>query len=187
LAEEYLHRPDPFDDTALSSGPAGRLLHSGCQTEGQEKLAETPIGDGKTPALQGIAPDFGPSARNSYVRAETRAGARRGRWRSSLPRRIRSVRWFASPRSRAGVFHHQVDVDVADALALLGDDRDFQTVGIGDVRGLTEIRRDDMNGLTYSAANRSRLVRRSSCCCDHVQTAHSPIATEMSHCMGSSL
>jgi hypothetical protein len=41
------------------------------------------------------------------------------------------------------VFHHQVDVDVADALALLGDDRDFQTVGIGDVRGLTEIRRDD--------------------------------------------
>src|SRR5215470_210217 len=45
----------------------------------------------------------------------------------------------------------------------------------------------DMNGLTYSAASRSRLVRRS-CCCDsaHVQTAHSPIATEMSHCMGSS-
>src|SRR5215813_5867438 len=45
----------------------------------------------------------------------------------------------------------------------------------------------DMNGLTYSAASRSRLVWRS-CSCDsaHVQTAHSPIATEMSHCMGSS-
>src|SRR5262249_19018114 len=45
----------------------------------------------------------------------------------------------------------------------------------------------DMNGLTYSAANRSRLERRScSCAFDHVQTAHSPIATGMSRCMGDS-
>src|SRR6516165_6760618 len=45
----------------------------------------------------------------------------------------------------------------------------------------------DTNGLTYSAANRSRLDWRScSCDSDHVQTAHSPIATEISHCMGSS-
>src|SRR5262247_4948538 len=45
----------------------------------------------------------------------------------------------------------------------------------------------DMNGLTYSAANLVRSVKRScSCCCDHVQIAHSPIATGMSHCMGDS-
>src|SRR4030095_11381421 len=44
-----------------------------------------------------------------------------------------------------------------------------------------------MNGLTYSAANLARLVRRPcSRSRDHVQTAHSPIATGMSHCMGDS-
>src|SRR6266566_4571647 len=42
----------------------------------------------------------------------------------------------------------------------------------------------DMNGLTYSAANLARLVRRScSRSCDHVQSAHSPIVTGMSHCI----
>src|SRR5690242_14096442 len=46
----------------------------------------------------------------------------------------------------------------------------------------------DMKGLTYNAASRSRLVWRScSCVSDHLQTAHSPIATEMSHCKGDSL
>src|SRR4029450_12444483 len=46
----------------------------------------------------------------------------------------------------------------------------------------------DMKGLTYNAASWSRLLWRScSCVSDHVQTAHSPIATEMSHCMGNSL
>src|SRR4030095_803672 len=45
----------------------------------------------------------------------------------------------------------------------------------------------DMNGLTYSAANLARLVRRScSRSCDHVQSAHSPIVTGMSHCIGDS-
>src|SRR5262245_55670945 len=45
----------------------------------------------------------------------------------------------------------------------------------------------DMNGLTYRAARRSRLAWRSSSCdFDHVQTAHSPIATEISHCIGNS-
>src|SRR5215475_8121218 len=44
-----------------------------------------------------------------------------------------------------------------------------------------------MNGLTNIAASWSRPLWRScSCVCDHVQTAHSPMATEMSHCMGNS-
>src|SRR5215475_15591374 len=45
----------------------------------------------------------------------------------------------------------------------------------------------DMNGLTYSAANLARLVWRScSRSCDHVQSAHSPIVTGISHCIADS-
>src|SRR5690242_5285063 len=45
----------------------------------------------------------------------------------------------------------------------------------------------DMKGLTYRAASRSRRLWRSCASVwDHVQTAHNPIATEMSHCMADS-